>query len=403
MGELFTSEDVQNLFYNKFVIVFGDSIQRGVYRDLVYLLQRDKYMARADLKGKGEMSFMGDMLLEGGCLGERHNNKHYREIRQYQTDNYLVRYYYITGAHSEYLEECIDELADENQPKPDVIIMNSCIWDLTRNGNKGRRLYPDRLQITFHHLKSVLPESCLLLWLAALPLSDKVRGGVFLPGLDHCGHTIRYDVIEANYVAHLIANDMKVDLLDLHYNFVTQQGHREHDGIHWDAIAHRRMSNLILSHISEAWQIPLPRRWGDLPPNPNPPNNALAVYAPPPMYAPAQPPAPDVGGDDRRRGRHQRSSSCDARLLNQNHPHHGSSMPHLVPRHHHTPVVQNTNNHQFHDDFIPKGNDFIRVSNMMNGANAYNFQPYQNAPLQQNRRQFGHNHHGHGQWHVHHY
>ena len=46
---------------------------------------------------------------------------------------------------------------------------------------------------------------------------------------------------------------------------------------------------------------------------------------------------------------------------------------------------------------IPKGNNFIQVSNMMNAANAFNFQPYQNAQLQQNHRQYGNNR-GHNHW-----
>ena len=78
MGDLFLMEDAQRLLFNKFVVIFGDSIQRGVYRDLVCILQQNVYLTPKNLKGKGERSFMGDELLEGGCLGDRHNNRHYR-------------------------------------------------------------------------------------------------------------------------------------------------------------------------------------------------------------------------------------------------------------------------------------------------------------------------------------
>ena len=79
---------------------------------------------------QGERSFMHDELLEGGCLGEMHNGKHYREVRQYQTDNQLLRFYFITRCYSEYMENVLDDFLEE--PVPDVVIVNSCIWDLTR-------------------------------------------------------------------------------------------------------------------------------------------------------------------------------------------------------------------------------------------------------------------------------
>ena len=78
MGDLFLCEDAQRLLHNKCIIIFGGSIQRSVYRDLVCLLQNNVYLTAKDLQGKGELTFMGDTLLEGGCLGERHNGKHYR-------------------------------------------------------------------------------------------------------------------------------------------------------------------------------------------------------------------------------------------------------------------------------------------------------------------------------------
>ena len=316
MGDLFMSEDVKRLLHNKFVIIFGDSIQRGVYRDLICMLQANYYLTPKNLKGRGELSFMGDKLIEGGSLGERHNGKHYREVRQYQSDHHLVRYYYITRAYSEYLEDCIDEL--ENGPVPDVIIMNSCIWDLTRYGYAGRREYSVKLQELFHRLQHVVPESCLMLWLTAMPLAQKVSGGVFVPGIEFYGLTMRYDVAEANMTAHMIANDKQIDVLDLHYNFVSSQHLRNDDGIHWNYQAHRRMSNLILTHISQAWQVPLPRNWKKLMEMQE--NSAISV---PPMYQEGH--NDHEEGDSHRsravnrepRSRHTRSESCDASMLAQ--------------------------------------------------------------------------------------
>ena len=50
------------------------------------------------------------------------------------------------------------------------------------------------------------------------------------------------------------------DVLDLHYYFRSQIHHRVKDGVHWNFKAHRRITNFLLTHISEAWAVPLPNR-----------------------------------------------------------------------------------------------------------------------------------------------
>ena len=72
-----------------------------------------------------------------------------------------------------------------------------------RYGN-GRRNYEENLQRLFHRLSHLLPPSTLLLWLSAMPLGAKVRGGVILEHLRFFEATIRYDVAEANYLAHQV-------------------------------------------------------------------------------------------------------------------------------------------------------------------------------------------------------
>jgi hypothetical protein len=52
----------------------------------------------------------------------------------------------------------------------------------------------------------------------------------------------------------------KLDLLDLHYYFHKQTARRKNDGIHWDAPSHRRITNLILNHLCESWNIESPGR-----------------------------------------------------------------------------------------------------------------------------------------------
>lgn len=32
------------------------------------------------------------------------------------------------------------------------------------------------------------------------------------------------------------------------------------DGVHWNAVAHRKITNIILAHVSKAWGVKLPGR-----------------------------------------------------------------------------------------------------------------------------------------------
>lgn len=94
--------------------------------------------------GQGELSFEQDQLVAGGQLGELHNGTQYREVRQFcsGSGHHLVRFYFLTRVYSEYLEDILEELSCG--PAPDLVIINSCLWDLSRfrrgeEGNTGWR------------------------------------------------------------------------------------------------------------------------------------------------------------------------------------------------------------------------------------------------------------------------
>lgn len=79
---------------------------------------------------KGEKSFLGDQLIEGGVMGQMTNGKNYREVRQYQDDDYLIRFYFVTRSYNSYVETVLADFY--YTPFPDVILTNSCLWDITR-------------------------------------------------------------------------------------------------------------------------------------------------------------------------------------------------------------------------------------------------------------------------------
>ncbi|XP_036898031.1 PC-esterase domain-containing protein 1B-like [Sturnira hondurensis] len=252
--------EVQQLLHNKFVVVMGDSVQRAVYKDLVVLLQKDCLLSTSQLKAKGELTFEGDVLLEGGRWGRMHNGTHYREVRQFRSSHHLVRFYFLTRAYSSYLVEVLEELR-RGEHAPDVVVINSCLWDLSRYGQDFRRGYREDLESLFGHLGEVLPASCLLVWHTAMPVAEVVSGGFLLPEHQLRGAHLREDVIEANFYSSVEASRHGFDVLDLHFHFRRAGHHRHRDGVHWDQRAHRQLSQLLLAHVADAWGVDLPHRY----------------------------------------------------------------------------------------------------------------------------------------------
>lgn len=76
------------------------------------------------------MSFEQDCLVEGGSLDKMHNGVEYREVRQFQSDHHLVRFYFVTRIYSRYMRSILEDF--RQGLKPDVVIVNSCVWDISR-------------------------------------------------------------------------------------------------------------------------------------------------------------------------------------------------------------------------------------------------------------------------------
>ncbi|XP_036109246.1 PC-esterase domain-containing protein 1B-like [Molossus molossus] len=252
--------EVRQLLHNKFVVVMGDSVQRAVYKDLVVLLQKDCLLSTSQLKAKGELTFEGDVLLEGGRWGRMHNGTHYREVRQFRSGHHLLRFYFLTRVYSQYVVDVLEELR-RGQHAPDVVVINSCLWDLSRYGPDFRRGYREDLESLFGLLGQVLPASCLLVWNTAMPVAEVVSGGFLLPEQQLRGAHLRLDVMEANFYSSLEASRHGFDVLDLHFHFRHAGQHRQRDGVHWDQRAHRHLSQLLLAHVADAWGVDLPLRY----------------------------------------------------------------------------------------------------------------------------------------------
>ncbi|XP_060887974.1 PC-esterase domain-containing protein 1A [Labrus mixtus] len=250
-----TRSQARKLLHNKFVVILGDSVQRAIYKDLVLLLQRDQYLTLSQLKTKGEISFEQDFLIEGGRLGFMNNGTEYREVRQYRSDHHLMRFYFLTRVFSSYMKSILEDF--RRGIKPDVIIVSSCVWDISRYGPVSLGDYRENLHQFFSQIKNIVPLDCLILWNMAMPLGKKIKGGFLVPEVSHLGPSLRHDVIEANFFGCMTADEYSLDVLDLHFHFRLSLQHRMPDGVHWDALAHRHISSLLLHHVADAWGVDL--------------------------------------------------------------------------------------------------------------------------------------------------
>ncbi|CAN2391235.1 GDSL/SGNH-like Acyl-Esterase family found in Pmr5 and Cas1p [Pristimantis euphronides] len=247
----FSSADVRRLLHNKFVVVLGDSIQRSVYKDLVKLLQDDKFLSENQLRCKGELSILKDTLVEGGVLNGLHNGTTYREVRQYRTSHHLVRFYFLTRAYSSYLESILSDF--QEGPQPDVLIANSCIWDLMRYNDICLEAYKNNLNRLFLRLNEVLSPQCLIIWTMAMPVGYKNSE---IP--QYVLHNLQMNIVEGNFFSSTLASLHKLDVVDMHYSFRCSLHLRCRDAVHWNQVAHRKYTQILLTHITEAWGVQVP-------------------------------------------------------------------------------------------------------------------------------------------------
>ncbi|XP_077136517.1 PC-esterase domain-containing protein 1A-like [Ranitomeya variabilis] len=252
---VFRSVHVRQLLHNKFVVVLGDSIQRSVYKDLVKFLQKDEFLSEEQLKRRpGEFTFENDSLVEGGQMNELHNGTTYREVRQYRSDHHLVRFYFLTRVYSAYLESILSDF--QSGPQPDVLIVNSCIWDVNRYNDPQLEGYKTNLDHLFLRLKQVLSPQCLVIWSTTMPVGYRENE---IPEFHKIPHNLQTGIVEGNFFSATLADFHKMDVLDMHYHFRFDLKFRCRDGVHWNYWAHRKYTQILLSNIALAWGVEPPK------------------------------------------------------------------------------------------------------------------------------------------------
>ena len=137
-----------------------------------------------------------------------------------------------------------------------------CIFSLfnSRYGLSSLYTFQTNLQKVVQRFKKLLPEKSLFIWNSTMPVATNVHSkeSVLFEDADVLPNLLSIDVLEANCYAKQVVVEYGFDFIDLHFYFRNQLQHRLRDGQHWDAIVHRRLSNLLLTHICQAWKLGLP-------------------------------------------------------------------------------------------------------------------------------------------------
>ena len=123
---------------------------------------------------------------------------------------------FITRLWSPELGSFLTNYEKKNRTKIDLLIMNSCLWDVNRWGPDGPRMFKENLNSLLELLPTILPDMSMFLWLTTPPgmeihetklsinkpsptVSSVINSrGMNLPGLEFQRITTRYHVIESS-------------------------------------------------------------------------------------------------------------------------------------------------------------------------------------------------------------
>lgn len=196
------------LLAGKHIAVIGGSNMRGLYKDIVWLINDNSIIPREVLGAKSENRFPDfdteywfksrqkissrlrrifnddnrDFLLKHEGL---HPGRTYIEPRLYYNDksDITINYKFVTRVWSQDLDDWLHDYEKHQEAKLDLVIMNSVLWDVNKWGPFGVKEYQDNLPKLLSKVKSVLSDTGHFIWLTAQPGSRELnsRGMVHTP------------------------------------------------------------------------------------------------------------------------------------------------------------------------------------------------------------------------------
>jgi len=282
MADLFSSSNTINLLKNKCIVLCGGSVIRGLYKDLIWLLNSNTLIEYKVLGTKGEERFPDldkanvkkkhltnifheenrDHLHNSGDSEDDfrglNSGRSYVEVREYynKENNILIIFKFIVQAYSFELDQWLKNIQKMTGRKLDILLINSSLWDVNRWGPFGHEDYKKNIKIL---IKNVPEFNCQFFWLTTPPIANVTDSkGMTTPGLEFQNFTTRYHVMEMN---EFVANEMiecDMNVIDLGFSMNGLIHMRNKDGIHWSPEANRLMTNKILTHFCLSFGQTLP-------------------------------------------------------------------------------------------------------------------------------------------------
>ncbi|XP_071448869.1 PC-esterase domain-containing protein 1A-like [Hetaerina americana] len=255
MADIFLTKDIKKLLAGKFVLILGDSNLRAQYRDMVWLLNNNKIVPESHLRRKLDFSYLGDRLLK---QGELNRGRDYLEMREYSTGEFHIKFNFITRCITKEVEEMMNDYKEKKTKSPDIVLINSCLWDISRWGPDGVLQYKENMRKLFSLFKASLPPTTLVIFSTTPPVSPSCSAAFLVKQVEFMKKSLRFEVMEGNLFVRQLVPTYGYNVLDLHYHLRMQIHRRVKDGIHWIPTAVRHITNLFLTHISLCLNVPLP-------------------------------------------------------------------------------------------------------------------------------------------------
>ncbi|CAD6186117.1 unnamed protein product [Caenorhabditis auriculariae] len=263
---MYNVETGRALLADKHVLFIGDSLIRGIYKDLILFLQNNELTTHEVLRKSNEVSTYGDRQID---IIPLELNKVFQQAREYQSDFHLIQYVFTSRAMRYDLEKLV-LMIEKSGERPDIVVMNSALWDMTRyrydreedDEDCTYEEYLHRLSIFLRLMRTVLPPDAMFIWvtmpLISAPLKD--RGFQFHGNQPWSREEFEYGrmkCLEGNYRAVQLVRNAGFDVLDLAFYFNQQAFFpmRTSDGVHWGNVACRFMTQMLLGHIVNAWEL----------------------------------------------------------------------------------------------------------------------------------------------------
>jgi len=271
MCDIFTQTDIHNVLKGRSYLFIGDSIMRNLYKDLVWLtchprqeFIKTKHMQRKTEPNLGDRVFMvkEERLIHKSIHGA---GRDFEEIRDYYNKELDIQYSFcfITKCWSKKIEDFLEKYPQQYGSYPDVIMINSALWDINRWGKGGTRHFRYNIHSLLHHLKWILRKTpyVQVIWMTTPPISTEIRGGFMVRQIEFAKLSMRCNIMEGNQYAANAAGAYGFDVLDMHYYMSPQVHRRAADGIHWNSEAVRMQVNVFLTHFCLSRGIELQNKW----------------------------------------------------------------------------------------------------------------------------------------------